>query len=109
MQEGRGNAFFHFVESGREKIREFLDANAPPHSRGIIKALVLGERGDIAPETNEKFIVAGVNHILSISGLHVALVAAFFFGATRWILKLFPSILLRLSLSKTSALWLWVQ
>ena len=34
----------------------------------------------------------------------MALVAAFFFGATRWILKLFPSILLRLSLSKTSAL-----
>lgn len=34
----------------------------------------------------------------------MALVAAFFFGATRWILKLLPAILLRLSLSKTSAL-----
>ena len=104
MQEGMGNAFFHFVESGREKIRKFLDVNAPPHSRGIIKALVLGERGDIERETNEKFIVAGVTHILSISGLHVALVAAFFFGVTRWILKLFPAMLLRLPLSKTSAL-----
>jgi competence protein ComEC len=103
MLEGRGNAFYHFVENSREKIREFLDANAPSRSRGIIKALVLGERGDIDPETNEKFIVAGVNHILSISGLHVALVAAFFFGVTRWALKLFPSILLHLSLSKTSA------
>ena len=103
MQEGRGNPFFHLVESGRERIRDFFDTNAPPHCRGIIKALVLGERGDIDPETNEKFIVAGVNHILSISGLHVALVAAFFFGATRWVLKLFPSLLLRLSLSKTSA------
>ncbi len=103
MQEGRGNPFFHFVESRREKIREFLDANAPPHSRGILKALVLGERGDIDPETNEKFIVAGVSHILSISGLHVALVAAFFFGVTRWALKLFPSILLHVPLSKTSA------
>ncbi|MCJ7492852.1 MAG: ComEC/Rec2 family competence protein [Deltaproteobacteria bacterium] len=43
-------------------------------------------------------------HYHSISGLHVALVAAFFFGVTRWILKLFPSMLLRLPLSKTSAL-----
>jgi len=34
----------------------------------------------------------------------VALVAAFFFGVTRWILKLFPAMLLRLPLSKTSAL-----
>jgi competence protein ComEC len=104
MQEGMGNAFFHFVESGREKIRKFFDENAPPPSRGIMKALILGERGDIEREMNEKFIVAGVNHILSISGLHVALVAAFFFGATRWVLKLFPSLLLRLPLSKTSAL-----
>ncbi len=90
MQEGRGNPFFHLVETGREKIREFLDANAPPQSRAIIIALVLGERGNIDRETNEKFIVAGVNHILSISGLYVALVAAFFFGATRWVLLRSP-------------------
>jgi competence protein ComEC len=104
MEEGKGNAFFHFVERGREKIRPFLDGNAPPESRGIIKALVLGERGDIGKEVNEKFIVSGVTHILSISGLHVALVAAFFFGATRFFLKLFPFLLLRLNLNKTSAL-----
>ena len=104
MEEGKGNAFFHFVERGREKIRLFVDGNAPPESRGIIKALVLGERGDISKEVNEQFIVSGVNHILSISGLHVALVAAFFFGATRLTLRLFPSLLLRLNLNKTSAL-----
>ena len=104
MAEGKGSAFFHFVERGREKIRIFLDRNASLESRGIIKALILGERGDIGKEVNEKFIISGVNHILSISGLHVALVAAFFFGATRLILKLFPSLLLRLNLNKTSAL-----
>ena len=104
MVEGKGNAFFHLVESSREKIRIFLDGNAPLESRGIIKALILGERGDIDREVNEKFILSGVNHILSISGLHVALVAAFFFGAARLTLKLFPSLLLRLNLNKTSAL-----
>ncbi|MCX5915483.1 MAG: ComEC/Rec2 family competence protein, partial [Deltaproteobacteria bacterium] len=77
VEEKKGNAFFHLIEAGREKIRKFMDENASPESRGIIKALVLGERGDIPKEVNEKFIVAGVNHILSISGLHVALVAAF--------------------------------
>jgi competence protein ComEC len=34
----------------------------------------------------------------------VALVAAFFFGATRFVLRFFPFLLLRLSLNKTSAL-----
>ena len=104
MAEGRGNPFFHFVEKGREKIRAFLDQNAPPEYGGIMKALVLGERGDISRELNEKFIVSGVNHILSISGLHVALVAAFFFGLARFFVRLFPPLLLRFDLNKVSAL-----
>jgi competence protein ComEC len=104
MEEKKGNSFFHFVESGRGKIRKFFDENASPETRGIIKALVLGDRGGISKEVNERFILSGVNHILSISGLHVALVAAFFFGATRCILRFFPFLLLRLNLNKTSAL-----
>ena len=104
MEEKKGNSFFHFVESGREKIRKFIDENASPQTGGIIKALVLGDRGDISKEVNERFIISGVNHILSISGLHVALVAAFFFGATRFLLRCFPFLLLRLNLNKTSAL-----
>jgi len=104
MAEGQGNPFFHFIERKREKIRVFLNENAPPESRGIIKALVLGERGDIDPAVNEKFIITGVNHILSISGMHVALVAAFFLGAVRFLLRFFPTLLLRLDLNKTAAL-----
>ena len=103
MEEGKGNAFLHLVERGREKIRVFLDENAPAESKGIIKALVLGERGDISKAVSEKFIVSGVTHILSISGLHVALVAAFFFGATRLILRFFPFLLLRVNVNKASA------
>lgn len=104
MEERQGNAFLHFVEDQREKIRRFLDQKAPVGSRGIIKALILGERGDIPKEVNERFIISGVSHILSISGLHVALVAGFFFALTRFLLKLFPSLLLRFSLNKTAAL-----
>jgi competence protein ComEC len=66
LEEKKGNAFFQFVESGREKIRKFIDENASPENRGIIKALVLGERGDIPKAVNEKFIITGVNHILSV-------------------------------------------
>jgi competence protein ComEC len=104
LEEKQGNTFFHFVEGGRERIRKFIDETASPKAGGVIKALVLGERGDISREVNERFIISGVNHILSISGLHVALVAGFFFGATRFILRFFPFLLLRLNLNKTSAL-----
>ena len=40
MAEGQGNLFFHFVERGREKIRTFMDQNAPPEYGGIMKALI---------------------------------------------------------------------
>jgi competence protein ComEC len=104
MGEGEGSFFFHFVEGRREKIRIFVEQNAPPEYGGIIKALVLGERGDISKELNEKFIVAGVNHLLAISGLHVGLVAAFFFGAARLLFRFFPPLLLRFDLNKAAAL-----
>jgi len=104
MAAGQGNPFFRFVERGRENIQAFFDRNTAPEYGGIMKALVLGERGDISKELNEKFIVSGVNHILSISGLHVALVAAFFFGLTRFLMRLFPPLLLYFNLNKISAL-----
>lgn len=103
VHEQAGHPFLHFIEARRERIRNFLEINAPWPYGGIIKALVLGEKGDIDREINEKFIVAGVNHILSISGLHVALVAAFFFGVARLFIKLFPSLLLRWPLNKVAA------
>jgi len=65
MEEGKGNAFFQLMEQGRERIRLFLNENAPAPSRGVIKALILGERGEVDREVNEKFILSGVNHILS--------------------------------------------
>ncbi len=98
-----GHPFFHFIEAGREKIRDFLNLKAPWPYRGIIKALILGEKGDIDREINDQFITAGVNHILVISGLHVALVAAFFFGLIRLVMKLFPFLLLRCPLNKVAA------
>jgi len=42
--------------------------------------------------------------LFSISGLHVARVAAFFFGVIRLIFILFPFLLLQVNLNKASAL-----
>lgn len=49
----------------------------------LASALVLGTRGEMTPETNASFMVTGTVHILSISGLHVALLAAGLFAILR--------------------------
>ena len=41
---------------------------------GIIKALLLGQRGDIATETLKQYQRAGAMHILAISGLHIGII-----------------------------------
>jgi competence protein ComEC len=56
---------------------------------GLVKAMVLGRRDDIREELNDAFIQSGTVHILSVSGLHIAIFFAglhFVFGFLRNIL-----------------------
>ncbi|MDR2969748.1 MAG: ComEC/Rec2 family competence protein [Tannerellaceae bacterium] len=45
--------------------------------KSVLATLVLGYRKAMSREAREKFTIAGVSHILSVSGFHVAVVAAF--------------------------------
>lgn len=44
-------------------------------SRGFVKAVVLGDRGDMTRETLDDFTTSGVAHILAVSGFNVAIVS----------------------------------
>lgn len=55
-----------------EKI--FEESLAEPGAAGVLKALVLGEKEDLDPETREIFARAGVMHVLAVSGLHVGII-----------------------------------
>lgn len=60
----------------------------------IAVALVSGDRTAITPEVEERMRVSGLTHILSISGLHMALVAGTLFAIARGGLALFPGLAL---------------
>lgn len=71
----------------REWMRERLQSVLPSGVyAGVIPALVLADRSDIAPALWQRFRDAGTGHLLAISGLHVGLVAAFgtLFGRLLW-------------------------
>ena len=67
------------------------------------EALITGERSTIPPEINNSLLVSGLFHILSISGLHMWLVAGGVFGAARAALALVPSLALRYPIRKWAA------
>lgn len=47
-------------------------------TRGLIRALLVGDRSGITPELREGFARLGLAHIVSISGFHMSLIFSFF-------------------------------
>jgi len=77
----------------RDKMLEAL------HSRpnaGIVVALVLGDREQVSAENWALFTQTGTNHLIVISGLHVGFVAWLCHLQVAWLIRLVPSLMLRL-------------
>lgn len=71
---GEARGFQAWLHGLRTAMGERIDALFP-HSADIVRALVLGDRGDMDAELRESFDRAGITHVLSISGLHITLLA----------------------------------
>ncbi len=69
----------------------------------VAAALVTGVTSAIPDEATETLRVTGLAHILSISGLHMALVAALFLGGLRAIMALSPEFVARHPTKKYAA------
>lgn len=69
----------------------------------IAAALITGQRGGISAQTNDALRIAGLSHILSISGLHMAMVAGMVLIVIRTICAFFPSFSSRFQPKKIAA------
>jgi ComEC/Rec2-related protein len=69
-----------------------------------VAALVLGETTEVTPAQWEVLTRTGVNHLVSISGLHVGLAAASLFFLTRWFWSRSPWLVSRLAAPRAGAL-----
>jgi competence protein ComEC len=101
--EGFKNPLLLQIERWRDRIREFLDRETPPPSSALLKAFVLGERGDIPDDIAEQFTVTGIAHLLAISGDHLGIVAFLSFSLLIWVLKRSEFLLLSVPVKKWAA------
>ncbi|MGC4113329.1 MAG: ComEC/Rec2 family competence protein [Myxococcales bacterium] len=85
-----------------------------PAAQALVRALAVGDRTDLSSEVNDDFSSSGLAHILSVSGLHIAVVAAGLYRALRWLLSRSERLLLSAdvravaALSALPATWLYV-
>lgn len=80
--ERLARAVAHPVERLRQSVRDRILALAPPGGDteaeqrfGIIAALVTGDQNAIARDNWDIFRITGVAHLVSISGLHITMIA----------------------------------
>jgi len=91
---------------GRSMDRLALDlgnriGQALPGKEGaVMRALLLGDMGGVSAELRNLYTVTGVNHILSISGFHVGVIAFFFFHLALWCARCSRYLLLRTGLRR---------
>lgn len=87
---------YHLRERLLDAMREL------PHA-SIILALVLGDQEQISAESWSLFTATGTNHLIVISGMHVAFVALLCYGLSNRLARLSPWLLLRIPAQKCGA------
>jgi competence protein ComEC len=92
------------VARTRAAISRELGAALPGRQGAIASALIVGDRADIDEADNEALRISSLAHILSISGLHMAILTGLVFGIARLGLAAIPWTAYRLSTKKAAAL-----
>ena len=99
----------YLVERLREAVRDRFVAALPDASyRGVLVALAIGDQRAIPGAQWTLFNRTGVTHLVSISGLHVTMLAALFAGLVGWLWRRSERLMLRLPAPKAALLAGWL-
>ena len=76
----------YWIEKARDALRgRILHALRDRPYGGVIAALAIGDQRAIPPEQWQVFTRTGVNHLMSISGLHVTMVSGLALAIAYWL------------------------
>lgn len=101
---GPMDSFRVMLARAQQDITRRITAVLDGADGAIAAALMTGVRGPIPEEVDDAFRDSGLAHILSISGLHLALVAGILFFAVRALLALVPALALHYPIKKWAAI-----
>jgi competence protein ComEC len=92
------------IERLREHVRDKFRNDLPEHRyAGVLIALAIGDQRAIGPDDWRIFTRTGVNHLMSISGLHVTMVSGLVALAVFWAWRRSAALAVRLPARKAAA------
>ncbi|HET7831840.1 MAG TPA: DNA internalization-related competence protein ComEC/Rec2 [Gallionella sp.] len=93
------------IEVWREAIRTKINGtlSQAPYA-GVLTALAIGDQSSIPAAQWQTFTRTGINHLVSISGLHITMLASAAFGLVYWLWRRSTRLTLRLPARKAAAL-----
>lgn len=102
---GIGLWFDSRINALRQKMVAHVKAVLPGDEAGITAAIMAGDRSGIRQKITNDYRDAGLAHFLSISGLHMSMLAGLMFFFIRLIAALIPPLALRYDAKKISAVF----
>jgi competence protein ComEC len=92
------------IERLRERLRDRIVTAVPGDCcGGVLAALAVGDQRAIPPAQWQVFTRTGVNHLMSISGLHVTMVSGLVYALALALWRRSPRLALRLPAGKAAA------
>jgi competence protein ComEC len=100
IRHNSADRFRYYIENFRLHLQRLIYANAPTPQREILEAMIIGNQKAISPSVQDDFAKTGTSHILSISGLHISMVAAGGFFLIFLLLKFSEYLMLKFNIIK---------
>ncbi|MBI1909146.1 MAG: DNA internalization-related competence protein ComEC/Rec2 [Deltaproteobacteria bacterium] len=104
MQNGASkNPLTQTIGETRAKIQGLIAESSQGEAGALLRALVIGDQSSLSKETEEIFQRLGLTHLLSISGVHVGMVATTLFFIGLFLLRRSYRLTLQLPTKKMAA------
>jgi competence protein ComEC len=71
-------------------VRAIDAAGGDPVGGAALRGIAAGDRGEVSPALDQRWRTVGIFHVLSVSGLHLAIVAGLAFGLLRRLIVISP-------------------
>ncbi|MFH1188152.1 MAG: ComEC/Rec2 family competence protein [bacterium] len=76
LNKNKGNKFFAGIYKFKDKLKLVIGQSLAEPQSSLLSAIILGSKRGIPKDLADNFSKAGISHIIAISGIHIAILAA---------------------------------